>query len=88
MAELKVDSITIASGAGLRDNGYRCEGDDIHNFQEKLRETNATNLQKLESLLRNGFHIVCNTPIQAEGWCGVQYLLVKEAEPEKLMRRW
>ena len=86
MAELKVDSITIVAGAGLLNGEY--EGDSVHEFQEKLHETNATNLQKLESLLRNGFHIVCNTPVQAEGWCGVQYLLVKEAEPEKLMRRW
>ena len=86
MAELKVDSITIVAGAGLLDGEY--EGDRVHEFQEKLHETNATNLQKLESLLRNGFHIVCNTPIQAEGWCGVQYLLVKEATPNRSPRGW
>ena len=82
MTELKVDSITIAAGAGLLDGEY--EGDNVHEFQEKLKETNDTNLQKLESLLRNGFHIVCNTPIQAEGWCGVQYLLVRETDPKKM----
>jgi len=75
----EVAHITLFAGIGLIDGEY--DNPLLQDFRDELISQNREDTQKFSRLLTEGYQIVCHTPVRAEGWCGVQYLLVKETEP-------
>lgn len=76
MRKVLVWSVTIVAGVDL-------VREATEDFQERQKEEVSANLIKMSKLLSEGYMISHSTPVRTDGWCGVQYLLIKELRHEQ-----